>query len=33
MEGVDLVNTLAVIETRLAGTFIHVDVAEHALVP
>lgn len=32
MEGVDLVHTLAVVETRLAPTLICVDVAEHTLV-
>lgn len=32
MEGVDLVNALAIVETRLAGTLICVDVAEHTLI-
>lgn len=32
MEGVDLVDAFAVVETRLAGALICVDVAEHAFV-
>lgn len=32
MEGVDLVDALAIVETRLAGTLICVDVAEHTLI-
>lgn len=32
MEGVDFVDALAIVETRLAGTLICVDVAEHALI-
>lgn len=32
VEGVDLVNALAIVETRLAGTLICVDVAEHTLI-
>lgn len=32
VEGVDLVDTLAIVETRLAGTLICVHVAEHTLV-
>lgn len=33
MERVDLVDTLAVVQTRLTGTLIYVDVAEQTLVP
>lgn len=32
MEGVDFVDALAIVETRLAGTLICVDVAEHTLI-
>lgn len=32
MERVDLVDALAIVETRLAGTLICVDVAEHTLI-
>lgn len=33
MKGVNLVNALAIVEARLAGTLICVDVAEHTLIP
>lgn len=33
MEGVDLVYALAVVQTRLTGALVRVDVAEDALVP
>lgn len=32
MEGVDLVNALSVVEARLAGTLISIDVAEDTLI-
>ena len=32
VEGVDLVHTVAVVETRHAGALISVDVAEHAFI-
>lgn len=32
MEGVDLVYALAVVQTRLTGALVRVDVAEDALV-
>lgn len=32
VEGVDFVDAFAVVETRLAGTFVCVDMAEDALV-
>lgn len=33
MEGVDLVYALAVVQARLTGALVRVDVAEDALVP
>lgn len=33
VEGVDLVYALAVVQTRLTGALVRVDVAEDALVP
>lgn len=33
MEGVDLVDALAVVEAGLTGTLVDVDVAVHTLVP
>lgn len=33
MEGVDLVDAFAVVETRLGGAVVCIDLAKHALVP
>lgn len=32
VEGIDLVNAFSIVKTRLAGTLICVDVAEHTLI-
>lgn len=32
MEGIDLVNALAIVKARHAGTLVYVDMAEHTLV-